>query len=199
GRHDVHRVRAPASGRRGRGAEPQRVRARPSQRAAGGRHRPPGVLGARPGGCQRALRRGRVGPGRAGRRGSGRGPGGPGRRPPDHPGRAHRRPCVDRAGDDDGRTDRMTTPRITDGFHHITLVASDARRTLAFWRDLLGLGLVKQTVNFDDPSSYHLYFGDELGRPGTLVTFFEWGQAPHGHYGIGGIHHLALGVGTPEA
>ena len=93
----------------------------------------------------------------------------------------------------------MTTPRITDGFHHITLVASDARRTLAFWRDLLGLGLVKQTVNFDDPSSYHLYFGDEAGRPGTLVTFFEWGHAPHGHFGIGGIHHLALGVATPEA
>lgn len=93
----------------------------------------------------------------------------------------------------------MTTPRITDGFHHITLVASDARRTLAFWRDLLGLGLVKQTVNFDDPGSHHLYFGDDLGRPGTLVTFFEWGHAPHGHFGIGGIHHLALGVGTPEA
>ena len=93
----------------------------------------------------------------------------------------------------------MTTPRITDGFHHITLVASDARRTVEFWRELLGLGLVKQTVNFDDPTSYHLYFGDELGRPGTLVTFFEWGQAPRGHYGIGGIHHLALGVGTPEA
>ena len=93
----------------------------------------------------------------------------------------------------------MTTPRITDGFHHITLVASDARQTLAFWRDLLGLGLVKQTVNFDDPRSYHLYFGDEAGRPGTLVTFFEWGHAPHGHFGIGGIHHLALGVATPEA
>jgi glyoxalase family protein len=63
------------------------------------------------------------------------------------------------------------------GFHHITLVASDARRTLAFYHEVLGLRLVKQTVNFDDPSSYHLYFGDPTGAPGTIVTFFEWPTA----------------------
>ncbi len=82
------------------------------------------------------------------------------------------------------------------GFHHITLVASDARRTLAFYHEVLGLQLVKQTVNFDDPSSYHLYFGDETGAPGTIVTFFEWPTAPRGRYGVGGVHHLAFGVPT---
>ena len=86
----------------------------------------------------------------------------------------------------------------TAGFHHITLVARDARRTLAFYRDVLGLGLVKRTVNFDDPGSYHLYFGDAQGRPGTLVTFFEWPTAPRGGFGLGGVHHLAFGVATPE-
>lgn len=85
---------------------------------------------------------------------------------------------------------------ITAGIHHITLVARDARRTLAFYRDVLGLGLVKRTVNFDDPGSYHLYFGDEAGRPGTLVTFFEWPTAPRGGFGLGGVHHLAFGVET---
>ena len=82
------------------------------------------------------------------------------------------------------------------GFHHITLVASDARRTLAFYHDVLGLRLVKQTVNFDDPSSYHLYFGDSTGAPGTLVTFFEWPTAPQGRSGVGGVHHLAFGTAT---
>jgi glyoxalase family protein len=91
----------------------------------------------------------------------------------------------------------MTAP-TTLGFHHITLVASDARRTLAFYHEVLGLRLVKQTVNFDDPSSYHLYFGNAEGAPGTLVTFFEWPQAPHGRYGVGGVHHLAFSTPTYE-
>src|SRR5438105_1477181 len=87
----------------------------------------------------------------------------------------------------------------TTGFHHITLVAKNAARTVRFYRDVLGLHLVKRTVNFDDPGAYHLYFGDELGRPGTIVTFFEWPHATRGHWGVGGVHHLALGVATPEA
>ena len=85
------------------------------------------------------------------------------------------------------------------GFHHITMVSSDARRTLEFYRDTLGLGLVKRTVNFDDPGSYHLYFGDHTGSPGTILTFFEWPHVPRGRWGVGGIHHLALGVETAEA
>jgi glyoxalase family protein len=82
------------------------------------------------------------------------------------------------------------------GFHHITLVASNAARTIGFYRDVLGLQLVKETVNFDDPSSAHLYFGDATGAPGTLVTFFEWPSAPRGRYGVGGVHHLAFSVPT---
>ena len=80
------------------------------------------------------------------------------------------------------------------GIHHITIVASDASRTVEFYTRVLGLRLVKQTVNFDDPGSYHLYFGDELGRPGTAVTFFEWPGAAKGAPGIGGTHHYALTV-----
>lgn len=91
----------------------------------------------------------------------------------------------------------MTAP-TTLGFHHITLVASNARRTLAFYHDVLGLRLVKQTVNFDDPSSYHLYFGNSTGAPGTLVTFFEWPSAPRGRFGVGGVHHLAFSTATYE-
>jgi len=88
---------------------------------------------------------------------------------------------------------------ITAGIHHITLVSADVRRTVAFYRGLLGLGLVKRTVNFDDPGSYHLYFGDDTGRPGTILTFFEWPRSRRGRPGIGGIHHVALGVATDEA
>ena len=87
----------------------------------------------------------------------------------------------------------------TVGFHHITMVSKDAARTLAFYRDLLGLDLVKKTVNFDDPGAYHLYLGHRQGPPGTIITFFEWSHARRGHWGVGGVHHLALGIGTVEA
>ncbi|MGJ3238211.1 MAG: VOC family protein [Anaerolineae bacterium] len=80
------------------------------------------------------------------------------------------------------------------GLHHITLVSSNAQRTVDFYVTVLGLRLIKQTVNFDDPSSYHLYFGDAVGTPGTAITFFEWTKAPRGYAGIGGTHHLALTV-----
>jgi glyoxalase family protein len=87
---------------------------------------------------------------------------------------------------------------ITPGFHHVTLVARDVRRTTAFYRDILGFRLVKRTVNFDDPGSYHLYCGDETGAPGTIVTFFEWPEAPQGRPGVGGIHHHAFGTATRD-
>ncbi|MBI5650249.1 MAG: VOC family protein, partial [Chloroflexi bacterium] len=80
------------------------------------------------------------------------------------------------------------------GLHHITLICSDAQRTVDFYTGVLGQRFVKQTVNFDDPSSYHLYLGDELGRPGTAITFFEWRAAPRGYPGIGGTHHFALQI-----
>jgi glyoxalase family protein len=78
------------------------------------------------------------------------------------------------------------------GLHHITLVSADAQRTVDFYAGILGLCFVKQTVNFDDPSAYHLYFGDDTGSPGSAVTFFEWPRAPRGRPGIGGTHHFAL-------
>lgn len=87
----------------------------------------------------------------------------------------------------------------TQGIHHITMVSANAARTLAFYRGVLGLGLVKKTVNFDDPGAYHLYFGDEGGRPGTILTFFEWPGAGAGRPGIGGVHHLALGAESDDA
>jgi glyoxalase family protein len=83
------------------------------------------------------------------------------------------------------------------GLHHVTCVCSDAQRTLDFYRDGLGFTLVKKTVNFDDPHSYHLYFGDELGRPGTLITFFEWPRAAAGRLGRGTLE--SIGLETPLA
>ena len=80
------------------------------------------------------------------------------------------------------------------GLHHITLVCADAQRTADFYTRVLGQRLIKKTVNFDDPGSYHLYFGDETGSPGTAITFFEWPRAPQGTRGIGGTHHVALRV-----
>jgi glyoxalase family protein len=80
------------------------------------------------------------------------------------------------------------------GLHHITIGCNDAQRTIDFYCNVLGLRFTKKTVNFDDPGTYHLYFGDETGRPGTAITFFEWPTARPGVRGIGGTHHLALRV-----
>ncbi|MEA2722443.1 MAG: glyoxalase family protein, partial [Gemmatimonadales bacterium] len=66
------------------------------------------------------------------------------------------------------------------GIHHITAIAGEPQRNLDFYAGTLGLRLVKLTVNYDDPSTYHLYYGDDLGRPGSLLTFFPW---PHGRRG----------------
>jgi glyoxalase family protein len=82
-----------------------------------------------------------------------------------------------------------------DGLHHVTCVCSNAQQTLDFYRDELGFTLVKKTVNFDDPHSYHLYFGDRSGAPGTLLTFFEWPRAEAGRIGRGTLDWL--GLATP--
>jgi glyoxalase family protein len=82
------------------------------------------------------------------------------------------------------------------GLHHITLGCNDAQRTIDFYTQVLGLRMIKLTVNFDDPGTYHLYFGDEAGTPGTAITFFEWPNAGKGRPGIGGTHHFALQVAT---
>jgi glyoxalase family protein len=76
-------------------------------------------------------------------------------------------------------------PKPTAGLHHVTAIASDPVANLRFYRDTLGLRLVKKTVNFDDPSTYHFYFGDEAGQPGTLLTFFPWRGLPKARPGNG--------------
>ena len=75
----------------------------------------------------------------------------------------------------------MNTP-VT-GIHHVTAIASDAQRNVDFYANTLGLRLVKKTVNFDSPDAYHLYFGDEQGSPGTILTWFEFPGAWRGRPG----------------
>jgi glyoxalase family protein len=86
-----------------------------------------------------------------------------------------------------------------EGLHHITMITGEAQRNVDFYADLLGLRLVKKTVNFDAPEAYHLYFGDETGTPGSILTWFEFSGARRGRAGAGMIHTLELGVGSPEA
>jgi glyoxalase family protein len=71
------------------------------------------------------------------------------------------------------------------GVHHVTAIAGDPQANVDFYTGPLGLRLIKRTVNFDDPGTYHLYFGDELGRPGTIMTFFPWPGIRSGRHGTG--------------
>lgn len=73
------------------------------------------------------------------------------------------------------------------GIHHITAITGDPQRNVDFYTGVLGLRLVKLTVNFDDPEAYHIYYGDETGRPGTILTFFAWPGAPRGRHGTGQV------------
>jgi len=85
------------------------------------------------------------------------------------------------------------------GLHHITMITGDAQKNVDFYAGTLGLRLVKKTVNFDSPDAYHLYFGDEAGTPGTILTWFEFPGARPGRAGAGMIHTIQLGVGSAEA
>ena len=78
------------------------------------------------------------------------------------------------------------------GIHHITAIARNPQRNIDFYSGLLGLRLVKLTVNFDDPTTYHLYYGDSLGHPGTILTFFPWSEAPSGHRGTGQVTAISF-------
>ncbi len=71
------------------------------------------------------------------------------------------------------------------GLHHITAIAGDAQRNYDFYTAVLGLRMVKRTVNFDDPNTYHFYFGDRVGSPGTILTFFPWPRVKQGKAGVG--------------
>jgi glyoxalase family protein len=83
-----------------------------------------------------------------------------------------------------------------EGMHHVTMITGDATKNVAFYADVLGLRLVKKTVNFDAPEAYHLYFGDEAGSPGSILTWFEFAGAKRGKPGAGMIHTIQLGVGS---
>jgi glyoxalase family protein len=80
------------------------------------------------------------------------------------------------------------------GLHHVTAIASDPQRNLDFYTDVLGLRFVKKTINFDDPGTYHFYFGDDAGTPGTILTFFPWPHATRGTAGAGEVTHTAFSV-----
>ncbi len=83
------------------------------------------------------------------------------------------------------------------GIHHITAIAGDAKRNFDFYTKVLGLRFVKRTVNFDDPQTYHFYFGDEQGTPGTILTFFPWGdRVRKGSNGSGMA--TAIGYSVPQ-
>ncbi|MEA2371911.1 MAG: glyoxalase family protein [Solirubrobacteraceae bacterium] len=86
-----------------------------------------------------------------------------------------------------------------DGLHHITMISGDARMTVDFYADVLGLRLVKKTVNFDDPSAYHLYFGDEIGSPGSILTWFDFAGVGRGRAGAGMIHRIQFGVADDDS
>ncbi|GGH23377.1 diguanylate cyclase [Alsobacter metallidurans] len=83
------------------------------------------------------------------------------------------------------------------GIHHVTAISGPARRNVDFYTRVLGLRLVKKTVNFDDPGTYHLYFGDEAGAPGTIITFFPWEHAAPGRLGVGETQQTSFRI--PES
>ncbi len=80
------------------------------------------------------------------------------------------------------------------GIHHVTAICDDPQRNIDFYVGLLGLRMVKQTVNFDMPETYHLYYGDELGHPGTILTLFSWPDAPKGRRGAGQIGTISFSI-----
>ena len=82
------------------------------------------------------------------------------------------------------------------GAHHVTAIAGDPQQNVDFYAGIMGLRLVKKTVNFDDPGSYHLYYGDAAANPGSIMTFFSWPGAPRGRSGVGQV--AATSFAVPE-
>jgi glyoxalase family protein len=90
--------------------------------------------------------------------------------------------------------DRREMSTLTTGIHHVTAIAGDPQRNVDFYVGLLGLRMVKKTVNFDDPGTYHLYYGDGAGTPGSIMTFFPWANAPKGRIGAGQLTVTSFSV-----
>lgn len=82
----------------------------------------------------------------------------------------------------------------TKGIHHITAITADPQKNLDFYEGFLGQKLIKKTVNFDDPTAYHLYYGDAVGTPGTLLTFFYWKGMPQGTRGCGEVASIYYAI-----
>ena len=80
------------------------------------------------------------------------------------------------------------------GIHHVTAIARDPQKNIDFYTGILGLRLVKITVNFDDPTNYHLYYGDELGRPGSIITFFPLEYVQQGWRGTGQVDTISFSI-----
>src|SRR3989454_5846929 len=85
-------------------------------------------------------------------------------------------------------------PKEIPGIHHVTAIAGEPQQNIDFYADFLGLRLVKLTVNYDDPETYHLYYGDEDGHPGTILTFFPWPRAPRGRIGTGQVTTTSFSI-----
>src|SRR3954469_17954338 len=86
-----------------------------------------------------------------------------------------------------------------EGVHHVTAITGDAPQNVDFYARVLGLRLVKKSVNQDDPTVYHLFYGDEHGHPGNDITFFEYPGARQGRAGAGMVHRIVWRVGSPES
>ena len=86
-----------------------------------------------------------------------------------------------------------------EGIHHITAITGDAPKNVDFYARVLGLRLVKKTVNQDDPTVYHLFYADELGSPGSDITFFEYPGARRGRAGAGMVHRIVWRVASEGA
>ncbi|MGH3089099.1 MAG: ring-cleaving dioxygenase [Rubrobacteraceae bacterium] len=94
-----------------------------------------------------------------------------------------------------GKTDEQTRRTVnTIGIHHVTAISGEAQRNVDFYVGVLGLRMVKKTVNFDDPGTYHLYYGDGEGSPGSIMTFFPWANAPKGTQGSGQLTVTSFSV-----
>ena len=88
----------------------------------------------------------------------------------------------------------MNQPSSLEGIHHVTAITGEPQRNIDFYTGVLGLRLVKLTVNFDDPGSYHFYYGDAMGHPGTILTFFAWPGAPRGRQRTGQVAAVAFSI-----
>src|SRR5918999_6221182 len=86
----------------------------------------------------------------------------------------------------------------TTGIHHVTAIAGVPQANVDFYVGMLGLRMVKKTVNFDDPGTYHLYYGDGEGTPGSIMTFFPWPGAPRGRIGAGQLTVTSFSVPAPS-